>query len=196
MNQKNIFIGIIVILAISVAGYFIFVQNQTSPSPINNILPTNSNQPIAPSPSAEEKLLEIALEVSSLFSTAKLTIFEDASALYSEKQRGQNEQQGIYEEVNIETRDSQMKTFVELVRKNNFFSMKDRPKRASDPEDGSTYTITVKIRPAGPPELVDAAVHTISCYQFNCEQGFMEIQNEMRAYFKSYWHKEVLEIGV
>ena len=89
-----------------------------------------------------------------------------------------------------------MSKFVEIVRKNNFFSMKDKPKRASDPEDGSTYSITVKMRPAGPPELVDAAVHKVSCYQFSCEPGFLEIQNEMRVYFKSYWRKEVLEVGV
>ncbi len=89
-----------------------------------------------------------------------------------------------------------MKKFAELVRKNNFFSMKDKPKRASSPEDGSTYTLTVKIRPVGPPEPVDAAVHAVNCYQFSCEPGFMEIQNEMRAYFKSYWGKDVFEVGV
>jgi hypothetical protein len=197
MSQKNILIALIAILIVGVTGYFVFIKNQSSTSPIgNNPSSTTSNQPVAPSSTTEEKILEIALEVSAQFSTAKLSIFKDGSALYSEKMDGKPEQRGIYEEVTIETRDRQMKKFVELVRRNNFFSMKDKKKRPSDPADGSTYIITVKIRPAGPPELVDAAVHTVSCYQFSCEPGFLEIQNEMRTYFKSYWKKEVLEVGV
>ncbi|GEM_PF-2137631 len=197
MSQRNIFIILLVILVVGATGYFVFVKNQPSISPIDNSpSPTISNQPVAPIPSTEEKILEITLEVSVPFSTAKLSIFEDGSAIYSEKMDGKPEQRGIYEDVTIETRDRQIKKFAELVRRNNFFSMKDKPKRSSDPEDGSAYTITVKIRPAGPPELIDAAIHTVSCYQFSCEPGFLEIQNEMQAYFKSHWGKEVLEVGV
>ena len=197
MSQRNIFIILLVILVVGATGYFVFVKSQPSASPIdNNPSPVTSNQHVAPIPSTEEKLLEITLEVSAPFSTATLSLFEDGSALYSEKMHGKPEQQGIYEKVTIETRNRQMKKFAELVRRSNFFSMKDKPKRSSDLADGSAYTITVKIRPAGPPELVDAAVHTVSCYQFSCEPGFLEIQNEMRAYFKSYWKKEVLEVGV
>ena len=176
---------------------FVFIKNQPSTSLIgNNPPPVTSNQPVVPSSTKEEKILEITLEVSAPFSIAKLSILEDGSALYSEKMDGKPEQRGIYEEVDIETRDRQMKKFVELVRKNNFFSMKDRPYKESDPLDGSSYTLTIKIRPAGPPGLVDAAVHTVSCYEFSCEPGFLEIQKEMRTYFKSYWNKEVLEVGV
>ena len=159
-------------------------------------LATTPNPPVAPSQTTEEKILEVTLEVTAPFSTAKLTIYQDGSALYFEKRDGQAEKQGIYEEVDIETSSRQMKKFLELIQENNFFSMKEKPKKASDPEDGSTYTITIKIRPAGPPELVNAAVLTVSCYQFSCEPGFLEIQNEMRTYFKSYWGKEVLEVGV
>ncbi len=196
MNQKKIIVFIFTILAIGAIGYFILVKNQKPISPINNNLPpSTSNQPAVQNPSEEEKVLEITLEVKAPFSTAKLAIYQDGSALYSEKKDGQAEKQGIYE-VDTVTSARQMNKFRELVRENNFFSMKDKPKRSSDPEDGSTYSIVVKIRPAGPPELVDAAVHTVSCYQFSCEPRFLEIQNEMRAYFKSYWSKEVLEVGV
>ena len=196
MNRK-IYFAFLIIFIVGAVGYFAFVKNQAPSSPIDNTLPpSNSDQPVAPSPSAEEKILEITLEVNAPFSTAKLTIFEDGNAIYSEKMTGQPEQRGIYEEVDIKTRDLQMKKFVGLVEKNNFFSMEDKPKRPGDPVDGSTYTVTVKIRPAGPPELVAAAVHAVSCYQSSCEPGFLEIQNEMRAYFKSYWKKEVLEVGV
>ncbi|OHA16412.1 MAG: hypothetical protein A2830_03010 [Candidatus Taylorbacteria bacterium RIFCSPHIGHO2_01_FULL_44_110] len=197
MKRRNVFIALLIILIIGVAGYFVFIKNQPSTSLIgNNPPPVTSNQPVVPSSTKEEKILEITLEVSAPFSIAKLSILEDGSALYSEKMDGKPEQRGIYEEVDIETRDRQMKKFVELVRKNNFFSMKDRPYKESDPLDGSSYTLTIKIRPAGPPGLVDAAVHTVSCYEFSCEPGFLEIQKEMRTYFKSYWNKEVLEVGV
>src|SRR3989344_2681904 len=158
MKRRNVFIALLIILIIGVAGYFVFI----------------TNQPVVPSSTKEEKILEITLEVSAPFSIAKLSILEDGSALYSEKMDGKPEQRGIYEEVDIETRDRQMKKFVELVRKNNFFSMKDRPYKESDPLDGSSYTLTIKIRPAGPPGLVDAAVHTVSCYEFSCEPGFLE----------------------
>ena len=144
----------------------------------------------------EGKILEVALEVAAPLSTAKLTIFKDGSALYLEKQNGQSEKRTIYEEVNVTTSVRQMGRFTELVKENNFFSLKDRPKRPTDPENGSTYTIAIKFLPSDSPEFVGAVVHTVSCYQFNCEQKFLNIQNEIRAYLKSYWGKEIMEVGV
>lgn len=167
MGQKNILIAVLIIVFIGGIGYFAFVKNQT--------------------PVIEEKVLEMTLEVTAPSSTAKLIIYEDGSALYSEKHTGQVEQQGIYEDVDTATRDLQMRKFSDLVIKNKFFSLGDTSKGANDPDDGSTYTMTITRR---------SAVHKVSCYQFRCEPGFMEIQNEMRAYFKSYWGKEVLEVGV
>src|SRR3989344_5260797 len=136
MNRK-IYFTFLILFIVGAVGNFAFVKNQAPSSPIDNTLPpSKSDQPVAPSPSAEEKILEITLEVNAPFSTAKLTIFEDGNAIYSEKMTGQPEQRGIYEEVDIKTRDLQMKKFVGLVEKNNFFSMEDKPKRPGDPVDG------------------------------------------------------------
>lgn len=79
-----------------------------------------------------------------------------------------------------------------LIESNNFFSLKNRPYKDSDPLDGSTYTLTIKIRLAGLPELVDAAVHQVSCYQFSCEQKFLIIKN----FIMQSYGKEILEVGV
>jgi len=183
---KRVFITFFVVIFISIIGYFTLMKNPT-PTPS-----TGNNFP----PSMEGKILEVTLEVNAPFSTAKLTIFKDGSALYLENQNGQSEKRTIYEEVNVATSVRQMGRFVGLVKESNFFSLKNRPKRPTDPENGSTYTITIKLLPSDSPELVDAVVHTVSCYQFNCEQKFLNIQNEIRAYLKSYWGKEILEVGV
>jgi len=185
-KSEKVFITFFVVIFISIIGYLTLMKNPTPTPPTGNNL----------SPSMEGKILEVTLEVNAPFSTAKLTIFKDGSALYLENQNGQSEKRIIYEEVNVVTSVRQMGRFAELVKESNFFSLKDRPKRPTDPENGSTYTITIKLLPSDSSELVDAVVHTVNCYQFNCEQKFLNIQNEIRAYLKSYWGKEILEVGV
>ncbi len=165
--------------------------------PTSNSLPLSaSTQSTTQNPSTEKKILEITLEVNAPFSTAKLTIYKDCSASYLEKQYGQPEKLTGYEEAIIEICASQMNKFNDLVRENNFLSLKNNPRRSSDPVDGSAYTITVKLLSTGSTELIDAMVHTVSCYQYSCEQKFLEIRNEIRAFFKLYYGKEILEVGV
>lgn len=239
MNQRNIFIGIIMILVIGVAGYVAFVKNQT-PTPqtqqtvyasqeeceqttgkscsfqmCDNIPPgktfeevcgknfksgwvanptasgssTPSNQPVM-IPSYQGTIIEATLEINAPFSTVKLEIYADGSALYTAQQRGQEETQTSYEAGTFTK--TQMTELFNLIDSNNFFSLKNRLYKDSDPLDGSTYAITIKIRPAGSPELIDAAVHQVSCYQFSCEQKFLIIKN----FIMQSYGKEILEVGV
>lgn len=191
MNQKNIFISVVVILLIGIIGYFVLVNNQASSSPIdNNPGSSVSNQPAVQNPSLKEKILEITLEINAPFSTAELTIYEDGSALYTAKQRGQQEAQTSHETGTF-TKEQIVELF-DLIERNTFFSLADRPKNQDDPEDGSTYTISVITLPADSPELVDTTVYTVSCYQFSCEQKFLLIKNFI---IQSYG-KEILEVGV
>ena len=240
MSQKSIFIGIIIILVVGVAGYFAFVKNQTPTpqvqqtvfasqeeceqttgkscsfqmcdyvppgktfeevcgknfkkgwvaNPAASSSPSPSNSQPVKTPSHQGVIIEATLEINAPFSTAKLVIFADGSALYTAKQSGQAEIQTIHEAGTFTK--AQMAELFNLIENNNFFSLKNRPYKDSDPLDGSTYALTIKIRPTGPPELVDAAVHQVSCYQFSCEQKFLIIKN----FIMQSYGKEILEVGV
>jgi hypothetical protein len=138
----------------------------------------------------KDKILEIQLKIDAPFSTASLTIFQDGSALYSRKQRGEDEKETIYEAGTFTV--TELKTISEIVYKNNFFSLKDKPYTEDSPLDGSTYTISIKAVSSYEPELADAFVHSVSCYQFNCEKGFLEI----REIITDTFGEEILEVGV
>lgn len=70
--------------------------------------------------------------------------------------------------------------------------MRDRAGSEGDPQDGSTYAITVRILPKGPPELADPAVHTVRCYEFSCELDFLRLKKRIVL----LWGKEFVEAGV
>jgi len=133
------------------------------------------------------RLLDILLRINAPFSTATLTIEKNGSVYYVAKQRGQEEIQdsGTFFEF-------QISALIKLIQDTNILEMKDRLKEISDPEDGSTYTIIVRILPQGPPEFADPAIYSVSCYQFNCENGFVELKNKIIE----LWGQEVMEIGV
>ncbi len=168
MNRRNIFIALLAVLVIGAVGYFIFVKT----------------------PSHQGAVIEATLEIDAPFSTAKLAIFADGSALYTAKQGVRAETQTIHEAGTFTK--AQMTELFNLIESNNFFSLKNRPHKDSDPLDGSTYALTIKIRPAGSPELIDAAVHQVSCYQSRCEQKFLIIKN----FIMQSYGKEILEEGV
>ena len=191
MNQKKIFIILFVIVVVGVIGFFVLINNPTpTPTTNNGLPPSTFNQSAVQNLSVEGKILEITLGVGAPFSTAKLSIYDDGSALYVRKQDGQQEAQTIHEAGTFTQ--TQMAELFDLIGRNNFLSLKDRPYKEGNPVDGSTYAISVTIRSPGPPELVDAAVHSVSCYQFECEQSFLVIKN----FIIKVYGKEILEVGV
>jgi hypothetical protein len=93
-------------------------------------------------------LIDITLKVVAPFSTATIIIQENGSVSYIAKQRGQEEIQ----DSGTLTK-AQINTLAKLIEEIEFLDMKSRAKSPNDPEDGSTYTISIRILPEGPPEL-------------------------------------------
>jgi len=132
-------------------------------------------------------LLDMTLEIDAPFSDAKLTISGlDGSVSYVAAKRYEKEisDKGIFN-------GQQIKILVDLIEKNNFFLMENRPWGPEDKQDGSTYKITIRTI-SGDPELAFPGTYSVSCYGFSCSQKFLEIKNKIIE----FWGKEILEIGV
>jgi len=149
---------------------------------------SDSKSPEAQSFSIDgRKIIDVVLNVDAPFSTAVLTIQNNNSVFYSAKQRSQDEIQD-----SSDLTSSQMNELARTIKDIDFLSMEDRPAGDDDPQDGSTYTITIRILPDGPPELADPGVYPVSCYQFACEGNFLKLKDKIIK----LWGKEVLEVGV
>ncbi len=134
------------------------------------------------------RIIDIELKIDAPFSTAVLTIHDDGVVVYKAKQHGQEE---ILDSGALTQ--SQMSTLAKLLENINFLEMKNRPQSADDPLDGSTYTITVSVLPPGAnPALAFPGVHSVSCYQFICEDNFLKLKDKM----VELWGKDILETGV
>ena len=133
------------------------------------------------------KMVDITLKVDAPFSTATLTIQENGAVIYSATQRGQAE---IQDSGTLTM--AQVNELVKFIEETDFLAMKNRTKDANDPEDGSTYTISLRILPQGDPKLAFPGTHSVSCYQFSCEHDFLRLKDEIIK----LWGKDILEVGV
>ena len=133
------------------------------------------------------KLVDVTLKVDAPFSSATLIIQENGAVAYSAKQRGQEEIQdsGTFTK-------AQVNELAKLIEQINFIDMKNRTKGPTDPEDGSTYTVSIRILPGGDPALAFPGTHSVSCYQFSCEHNFLELKDKIIE----LWGKNILEVGV
>jgi len=174
---------IIIVLAVIVGGILVLSLQKEAPIIIEGETEAWQTYDI----SGYGTFLDITLAVDAPFSDAKLTVYgSDGSISYIAKKR--------FESTFVDTGKAdvqQMKTLVNLIEKNNFFSMQNHPRISGDATDGSTYKITIGTI-SGDPELADRAAFTISCYQFSCTQEFLEIKEEITK----IWGKKVLEIGI
>ena len=136
----------------------------------------------------DRKLIDITFKVGAPFSTATLNIQENGTVAYFAKQQSQEEIQdsGTLTKAQI----SELAKFIEKI---DFLDMKNRTKGPNDPEDGSTYTISLRILPEGAdPALAYPGTHSVSCYQFSCEHNFLELKDKIIE----LWGKNILEVGV
>ncbi len=134
------------------------------------------------------KLLAVQLEIKAPFSTASVTIlFEDGRAFYLRKQRGEKDNETRYPRGSFSA--DEIKTISESIYNNNFFSLIDQPWTEDSPLDGSVYTISVRfIEESRRPSLK----HSVSCYQFNCDDRFLRIKKVITDSFG----EDILEVGV
>lgn len=134
-------------------------------------------------------IIDITLKIDAPFSTAVLRIqFYDGVIFYRAQQHGQAE---ILDSGTLTQ--SQMSALAKLLEDTLFLRMKNHPQNADDPLDGSTYTIAIRtLWPGADPALAFPGVHSVSCYQFSCEDNFLRLKDKMIE----LWGKDILEIGV
>lgn len=133
------------------------------------------------------KIIDVVLEVDAPFSTATLTIRENGSVSYVAKQSGRAEVQ----ESGTVTAD-QLNILAKMAQEIDFLNMNGHPAKHDDPLDGSTYAISISILPQGDPRLADPGIHSVSCYEGNCERNFLKLKDKIIE----LWGKDILEVGI
>jgi hypothetical protein len=75
---------------------------------------------------------------------------------------------------------TQMVSLYNLVEEVKFITMEDRPYENGNPLDGSQYSITFTehlTTDSTDTPLTEAYTHTVSCYEFNCEEDFIKLRD-------------------
>jgi hypothetical protein len=169
--NKNIVVLFILVVIVAATFYILSVVKPTSPH----------------ISIGDRELIDVVLYIDAPFSAAIITIQENGTVVYSAKQRGKEESKDTRAISKI-----QFSELANLIEESDFLDMRNRNKIPGDPEDGSTYTIIIRILPEGDPALADPATYSVSCYQFGCESNFLKIKEKIIE----LWGKDILEVGV
>src|SRR3989338_564043 len=171
MNVKNyILIGIIII---AIGGFYI---SQNLQEPQTDMGQYSKNQ--------GERILEVQLEVSAPYSTAKLLVSSQGTIDYeAEAPSTKIEKYADSKKIT----EQQFNELAGLIVENNFWAY-NKSYFEDNLFDATTYILNVKSVSDYQPELADAKVYSVSCYG-RCPEKIIEIINMVRE----LWNKDILE---
>ncbi|MGB0757395.1 MAG: hypothetical protein ACPGO5_02975 [Patescibacteria group bacterium] len=131
------------------------------------------------------RFMDMALVVQSPFATSRITIEGDGSMRYFATGEG-----GIEEEGSGQLDQRDVVVLLRFLEQRKVMQSPDAYDDGTGKRDGVTYTLLVR----SDPENIhgDAAVASVSCYEYICGDDFLEIVERIRI----LWGSPILEIGI